>query len=746
MAKLTNYTGSVELISGIKQKNNGDFPLLEANAIQVNEDGKRLDEVIGTLDELQTTNKSSFVAAINEVKNTSSGNDDVGSLDNLQTTDKSSVVAAVNEVKGETAGLKADLDTLNQGGLNLKEDFIGKQVNGWLDKHPEATTTVQDGSINEYKFTNELRKKKANYYTSVEKMKEDISLIVDTVCVTLGYYKPNDGGGATYRVREKKTSDIDDGGSIHILANNNYVAELISGDYVTPEMFGAKGDGVADDTNAFEKALNFSGIIKCGREKIYNFLGVINARNKCAIIFDGNNSKFKNFAIELWLKDDSYENRGGTSLAWESSKFTNMQLGSGFYDFEDKWNVPTITSGCWVECENIIMCGHMVLLAYTNTYLDKLHLKNIVYSMGNVVSEDVKDYNTVMFVDADGTLNKWNGGTQGDNWVFENVAGASFHKDGIEFPFGLVSLSGNKNAVFRGCINPTIYCGYLSTASVLDCHFENLSGLYPYDKNNNLTGTEVIVERCYFHGISRYPLVKGFAYYNCCFDIRDSDTNRLFSSIGTNLLKATTIRDCSIGYSKELNNSTDLEPPYSNNYLDLNNYSNIRDIIIAQSTDTIYSWENGNYTIDVFMKTLYESNVYFKKKSATLEITENKNIFICSVENPIPSEIDIYVTTPSGKIYNAKGYLDKPAISISFKLYRTFYSTHINDTRDKYKDVKLLPYKNTLEFVDAIPEYVERTDVYCLGKNMYVSTKNENVVNSNYARIDSSMVEIGGGY
>ena len=75
---------------------------------------------------------------------------------------------------------------LNNGGLNLKEDFIGGQVNEWLDKHPEATTTVQDKSLNVEKFT------------------DDAKL---------------------------------------------YVVK----DYVTPEMFGAIGDGVTDDT----KAINF---------------------------------------------------------------------------------------------------------------------------------------------------------------------------------------------------------------------------------------------------------------------------------------------------------------------------------------------------------------------------------------------------------------------------------------------------------------------------------------------------------
>lgn len=49
MAKLQNYKGSVTLISGIKQANGQDFPLAEANAIQIDENGKRLDEVLDEL-------------------------------------------------------------------------------------------------------------------------------------------------------------------------------------------------------------------------------------------------------------------------------------------------------------------------------------------------------------------------------------------------------------------------------------------------------------------------------------------------------------------------------------------------------------------------------------------------------------------------------------------------------------------------------------------------------------------------
>ena len=46
MAKIQSYQGSIDLISGLRPKNNGDFPLLEAHDVLVDEKGTRLDEKI----------------------------------------------------------------------------------------------------------------------------------------------------------------------------------------------------------------------------------------------------------------------------------------------------------------------------------------------------------------------------------------------------------------------------------------------------------------------------------------------------------------------------------------------------------------------------------------------------------------------------------------------------------------------------------------------------------------------------
>ena len=43
---MAKYKGSVELISGLTQKNGGKFPLLDASAIQVDDNDTRLNQII----------------------------------------------------------------------------------------------------------------------------------------------------------------------------------------------------------------------------------------------------------------------------------------------------------------------------------------------------------------------------------------------------------------------------------------------------------------------------------------------------------------------------------------------------------------------------------------------------------------------------------------------------------------------------------------------------------------------------
>lgn len=48
------YNGSVELISGIKPKNGGTFPLVNAPDVQVDDDGTRLPAMLDKITEVQS--------------------------------------------------------------------------------------------------------------------------------------------------------------------------------------------------------------------------------------------------------------------------------------------------------------------------------------------------------------------------------------------------------------------------------------------------------------------------------------------------------------------------------------------------------------------------------------------------------------------------------------------------------------------------------------------------------------------
>jgi hypothetical protein len=132
------------------------------------------------------------------------------------------------------------------GGGNLSRSDIDMALST-TSENPVANKVVADANT-------ALQNEKIQRYDTLTLMKADTELSDGMYALTGGYYSVNDGGGALYRISETEPT-----AHCETLTNGLY-AELIVDGFVTPVMFGAKCDGVTDDTVAMQLALEAGSV------------------------------------------------------------------------------------------------------------------------------------------------------------------------------------------------------------------------------------------------------------------------------------------------------------------------------------------------------------------------------------------------------------------------------------------------------------------------------------------------------
>lgn len=230
--------------------------------------------------------------------------DDVGDLSQLTTTAKEDLVSAINEANEAVTGINGrleqqgeDITELQNGGYIADQQQIESKINAWLDDHPEATTTVQDRSLTEAKFSDALALKTVK-------------------------------------------------------------------DYVTPEMFGAVGDGSTDDHVAVQAALD-SGktviafnnyrtsvpLIISGEKRIIHFYGRLSSTVSNVVVIE-NAQNCDLFFNELHTTSGNaltFRASGLTYNQYNRVKFNRLRAENKCISFETsdaRWcNENTIVGG-----------------------------------------------------------------------------------------------------------------------------------------------------------------------------------------------------------------------------------------------------------------------------------------------------------------------------------------------------------------------------------------------------------------
>lgn len=118
-----------------------------------------------------------------------------------------------------------------------------------------------------------VEKEYLKIFDNVQSMINDLSLVNNMNIKVKGYYAAGDGGESIYNINETEGIKLE----------NGLFAKLLIDEVVTPEMFGAVGDGITDDSNAFQLAVNSGSRVFLAGKK-YLLAKYVELPNCCSII------------------------------------------------------------------------------------------------------------------------------------------------------------------------------------------------------------------------------------------------------------------------------------------------------------------------------------------------------------------------------------------------------------------------------------------------------------------------------
>lgn len=109
-------------------------------------------------------------------------------------------------------------------------------------------------------------------FDTVERMQEATNLKPGMICHTNGFHEPGDNGAAYYHISaDEDPNEMD----VISLSNGLYAVFANAESYVTPEMFGAIGDGINDDSDCLEKCSSYSNPILLQNEYLISRIVVL---------------------------------------------------------------------------------------------------------------------------------------------------------------------------------------------------------------------------------------------------------------------------------------------------------------------------------------------------------------------------------------------------------------------------------------------------------------------------------------
>lgn len=291
---------------------------------------------------------------------------------------------------------------------------------------------------------------------------------------------------------------------------------------VTPEMFGAEGNGTTCDAAAFEAALNTGCEVVCDAGKVYYFSRAIDVRRLLKGHLNGNHARFVNFHIYININDDFNDWRE----AYRSERFIieNMNLGreSAWSAIDPGWDTPCVVTGSPLVFQNVVTSSYPYLVATVSEYIDYMLLDSVVcainWELFKNAGEDIT-LDAVSCLDKDGSYRVFdvNSKTPGDAW---RVVACQEFKTPLYPEYRLMRVGSKAAILFENCVQLNIKVLTNGRIVCLGGHWED--SLIELDGGTLDYGGSVTFVGCYFwesHRIIDSPFV---TYLGCVFDFGPS--------------------------------------------------------------------------------------------------------------------------------------------------------------------------------------------------------------------------------
>lgn len=252
--------------------------------------------------------------------------------------------------------------------------------------------------------------------------------------------------------------------------------------YVTPEQFGAIGDGVTDDSEAFRQAIETEKPIVCTYGKKYNCITEI-VTEKTTINIIGNRCMLKNFHLKINV------NSGETS--WINAyPVPNSTIQDVNFNGTDKPEY-CIKTGIPIKFLNCKWDFYDIMVKNYGSYMDYIVFENCA------------------FKNHSGTHYAIDLAYLGDQHVFREC---DFGGTGENRKF--VSLSGCQSATIINCLFAGDHIIYSSNVVFIGCHMEGVSSITV--GGDKTWDTILHFIDCYFWDMYTLSLAKSSSFFDSC--------------------------------------------------------------------------------------------------------------------------------------------------------------------------------------------------------------------------------------